>query len=161
MPPPPGLEIRAHRSRPDFSEEFLGTRSRVSLHAQVLALAKLTADPLDENLIQSRTGTTIIRNGGSRCTSGLRAPLMASVHVNLEGHRGCGLTPTPGFDALLRGALMSRPDAAVVLFDQRNGTPCGVPAGGLVETGEESPDSTRGDVTRLHGSYAVVWRKLP
>ncbi len=66
----------------------------------------------------------------------LLGPMVSSVYVDLGARRVLGLTPTPGFDVLLRGAVTSRPDATAVLVDQRNGTLCSVPGGGLVETGE-------------------------
>lgn len=66
----------------------------------------------------------------------LVAPMMSAVYVDLGERQVRGLTPTPGFDALLRGAVRCRPDARAVLIDQRTGVRCGSPLGGVVETGE-------------------------
>ena len=67
----------------------------------------------------------------------LLAPLLTAVYIDIEARRVSGITPTPGFDALLVGAVVARPDAPAVLVDQRNGAPLGAPvSGGLVETGE-------------------------
>lgn len=66
----------------------------------------------------------------------LLAPLVAGVYIDLTDRRVRGLTPTPGFDALLRGAIIPREDAQVVLDDQRQRAPEGALSVGLVETGE-------------------------
>lgn len=66
----------------------------------------------------------------------LLAPLLAAVYVDVDDRRVRGLTPTPGFDALLRGAVMANEGAAVSLIDQRTGAPRGAPGIGMVETGE-------------------------
>ena len=46
----------------------------------------------------------------------LKAPLLAAVYVDVDDRRVRGLTPTPGFDALLRGAVMANEGAAVALM---------------------------------------------
>ena len=67
----------------------------------------------------------------------LLAPLLAAVYIDIDARQVGGITPTPGFDALLVGAVVARPGAPAMLVDQRNGTPLGAPvSGGLVETGE-------------------------
>lgn len=83
----------------------------------------------------------------------LLAPMLSAVYVDLTDRLVRGVTPTPGFDALLRGAVRCRPGAAVTLVGQRKGTPEGVPIGGLVETGEETPEYPHPKC----GRYSIRW----